>query len=61
MQVSTERGLIWVAAEYKSAKEAKENGYTYSFHSRELGKDVYGKCLDDRGLQHEFALIPEHK
>lgn len=57
MQVNTERGLIWVEAEYQSAERAQMDGYSYAFHSKELGKDVYSKCLDDRGLRHTFAVI----
>lgn len=56
-QVQTERGLIFVEAEYQSAEMAKMDGYDFSFHSEKLGCDVYGKCLDDRGLKHTFALI----
>lgn len=57
MQVHTERGLIWVEAEYQSEEEAKMDGYDYAFYSKELDKKVYSKCLDDRGLRHTFALI----
>ena len=57
MQVKTERGLINVEAEYQSEEKAKMDGYSYAFYSRELGKKVYSKCLDDRGLYHTFALI----
>ncbi len=57
MQVHTERGIIWVEAAYQSKERAEMDGYTYAFHSVELGKDVYSKCLDDRGLRHTFAVI----
>ena len=50
-------GLINVEAEYQSEEKAKMDGYSYAFYSRELGKKVYSKCLDDRGLYHTFALI----
>lgn len=56
-QVRTERGFICVVAEFSSPEEAEANGYSYSFTSKEIGCDVYGKCLDDRGLRHEFVLI----
>ncbi len=56
-QVQTERGLIYVEAEYQSAERAIMDGYTYAFTSKEIGRDVYSKCLDDRGLRHTFALI----
>ena len=57
MQVHTERGLIHVEAEYQSAERAKMDGYSYAFYSKELKKEVYSKCLDDRGLKHTFAII----
>ncbi len=57
MQMQTERGIIWVEAEYQSAGRAQMDGYTYAFTSKQLGCDVYSKCLDDRGLRHTFALI----
>ncbi len=57
MQIKTERGLIYVEAEYQSAERAQMDGYYYAFTSEELGCDVYSKCLDDRGLRHSFALI----
>lgn len=57
MQVQTERGLIYVKAEYESEEKAAMDGYTYAFYSKMLGKKVYSKCLDDRGLYHSFALI----
>ncbi len=56
-QIQTERGLIFVENEFKSIEEAVAAGYNYSFTSEEIGCDVYGKCLDDRGLRHEFVLI----
>ena len=57
MQKQTERGIISVSAEYKSGMEAEKNGFTYTFTSRDLGCDVYSKCLDDRGFRHSFALV----
>lgn len=57
MQVQTERGLIYVEAAYQSEERAAMDGYSYAFHSKELGKDVWSKCLDDRGLRHTFAVI----
>lgn len=57
MQVQTERGIIWVEAEYQSVERAKMDGYEYAFTSKELGRDVYSKCLDDRCLRHTFAII----
>ena len=56
-QIKTERGLICVVNEFPTSEEAEANGYSYSFTSKEIGCDIYGKCLDDRGLRHEFALI----
>lgn len=57
MQVQTERGIIWIEATYQSEERAKMDGYEYAFTSKDLGKDVYSKCLDDRGLRHTFAVI----
>ena len=57
MQVHTERGIIWIEASYQSEERAEMDGYSYAFHSDELGKDVWSKCLDDRGLMHSFATI----
>lgn len=57
MQVQTERGLIHVEAEYQSKERAMMDGYLYAFHSDKLGKDVYSKCTDGKGLHHSFALI----
>ena len=56
-QIQTERGLIYVEKEFDSSENAIKSGYSYSFTSRKLGCDVYGKSLDDRGLYHSFALI----
>lgn len=57
MQMHTERGIISVVCEFPTDNEAREEGFTYSFTSKELDADVYGKTLDDRGLRHEFALV----
>lgn len=57
MQIETERGIIYIEAAYQSEERAKMDGYTYAFHSKELGKDVWSKCLDERGLRHTFAII----
>ena len=40
-QMRTERGLVYVVGSYPSKDEARENGYDYAFHSRELGKDLF--------------------
>ena len=56
-QVDTERGLIYVADVFASESEAKENGYTYAWHSGRLGRDLYSKCLDDEGRRHSFAVV----
>ena len=55
-QIQTERGLIYVEAEYQSVERAKMDGYSLSFHSEEYG-DVYSKCTDELGHFHTFALI----
>ena len=60
MQVHTERGLISIDAEYQSEEMAKMNGYAYAFHSSELKRDLYSKCLDERGLRHSFVVIVGH-
>ena len=60
MQVHTERGLVSVDAEYQSEEKAKMDGYSYAFYSSELKRDLYSKCLDERGLKHSFALIVGH-
>lgn len=60
MQVQTERGLIYVEAEYQSAERAVMDGYSYVFYSQMLEKEVYSKCTDDKGLYHTFALIIGH-
>ena len=57
MQIKTERGLIWVEAEYQSEERAIMDGYRYAFFSEMLNKKVYTKCLDDKGLERTFALI----
>ncbi len=60
-QVSTERGLIYVVREVENSDEARREGYSYSFTSRRLDCDVYGKCLDKEGHRHEFVLVKEVK
>ena len=60
-QIHTERGLICVEASYQSAERAQMDGYSYAFHSEELGCDLYSKCLDDRGLRHTFATIEGYR
>lgn len=57
MQVQTERGLIFVEAEYQSKERAQMEGYSYAFHSEMLNKDVYSKSKDKNGLYHTFAVI----
>lgn len=57
MQIQTERGLIFVEAEYQSEERAIMDGYTYAFYSNQLGKDVFSKCTDEKGLHHTFAII----
>ena len=56
-QVQTERGLLYVEAEYQSKERARMDGYDFAFHSSKLGADLYSKSLDDRGLKHSFAVI----
>ena len=57
MQVQTERGLIWVEAEYKSGEEAERNGYAYTFTSQKLNKHAYSKI--GKNIQcRRFALCP---
>lgn len=60
-QTSTERGLIYVVGETDDSTEARKEGYSYSFTSRTLDCDVYGKCLDKEGHRHEFVLVREVK
>ena len=57
MQVKTERGIIYIEASYQSEEKAQIDGYSFAFHSEKLGKDVWSKCLDDKGLRHTFATI----
>lgn len=64
MQVRTERGIISVTETNMSKEEAVAKGYRYSFTAyhcelpdRIIKADVYGKCLDNRGLRHEFVLV----
>ncbi len=54
-QYDTERGLVYVARIYNKAEDARNDGYSYAFHSSKLNKDLYSKTLDDRGLIHEFV------
>ena len=56
-QMQTERGLIYVVKEYNNSFDAREDGYSYMFTSRQLGCDVYGKSLDREGHRHECVLI----
>lgn len=57
MQVQTERGLIWVEAEYETSEEAERNGYTYTFTSERLKKNAYSKI--GKNIQcRRFALCP---
>lgn len=56
-QVHTERGDIYVERTFRSKEEASAEGYYYSFRSSELGKDLFSKTLDDRGLRHSFAIV----
>ena len=56
-QTQTERGLLVIEAAYQSAERAQMDGYSFAFHSSMLGKDLYSKCLDDRGFKHTFAVI----
>lgn len=55
-QIQTERGLIYVEAEYDSVKQAIIDGYTYMFTSSELGKDVYSKVQENCNSR-SFALV----
>ena len=57
MQMHTERGLIFVEAEYQSEEKALMDGYSYAFFSTELNRKVYSKCLDKEGHRRTFALI----
>ena len=57
IQVSTERGLVCVVKNYATKEEAIQNGYSYAFTSSALKCDLYSKCLDERGLYHEFVTI----
>lgn len=52
----TERGIVYVIG---TATEdiAYKAGFGYSFHSKELRRDLFSKCLDDRGLRRQFLLI----
>ena len=56
-QVQTERGLLHVAETFDTPEQAKDAGYSYAFHSSQIGKDLYSKCLDDRGLRHSFSIV----
>lgn len=63
-QIRTERGIISVTETNISKEEAIAKGYSYSFtayhcelQDRIIKADVYGKCLDNRGLSHEFVLV----
>ncbi len=55
--VQTERGIVCIEAAYQSEERAKMDGYSYAFHSKTLGRDLWSKCLDDRGLRRSFAVI----
>ena len=64
IQVRTERGIIGVHDLQCPRDKAIAYGYSYSFtayHCEYEGKvfmaDVYSKCLDNRGLRHEFILV----
>ncbi len=64
MQVRTERGIISVTETNISKEEAVAKGDSYSFTAyhcelpdRIVKADVFGKCLDNRGLSHEFVLV----
>ena len=59
MQKDTERGLISVEAEYVSAFKAKADGFSFAFHSKKLGGDVWDKTLDDEGKRHSFCFRVE--
>ncbi len=56
-QTQTERGLLMIEAAYQSEERARMDGYSFAFYSTMLGKDLYSKCLDDRGLKYTFAVI----
>ena len=64
MQVQTERGLVCVAAEYKSFTDAINDGYSYTFtvhnckgHPEYNGCDFYSKILDDEGHRRRFIVV----
>lgn len=57
MQMQTERGLIYVEAEYQSEERAIMDGYTYAWYSHQLGAKVYSKVMDKLGHIRKFALI----
>ena len=57
MMVQTERGIILVENTVFAKAQAERAGFSYSFHSSELGLDVYGKTLDDLGHYHSFAIL----
>lgn len=44
MQVETERGLIYVEAEYQNIEQAQRDGYTYAFTSKTYG-DILASVL----------------
>lgn len=55
-QMRTERGLIYVKGSYPSREAAKEAGYDYAFHSRDLGKDLFSRITKD--INHrEFVIV----
>ena len=56
-QVNTERGLLFIEASFTTVELCLQEGYSYAFHSKELGCDLYSKCLDDKGYRHSFAVI----
>lgn len=64
MQIQTERGLVSVAAEYKSFTEAINDGYSYSFtahnckgHPEYNGCDFYSKILENKGCSRRFVVV----
>lgn len=57
MQMDTERGLIYVVAEYEAEEMALNEGFYYAWFSYKLGAKVYTKILDKVGHSRHFAIV----
>ncbi len=55
-RLDTERGTVYIEGMYNK-DEARENGFTFAFHSGILDCELYQKKMDSAGLVKHFAVV----